>query len=225
LGAKNFNVYPYNYSGTQTFGGAVTTVFGDDGRITLNGTAGANDNIIIHSRANYSSLVDKNPIILQKGTYKISRSTTGYDLRVVNTVNGSGNLLATLNGDSKEATFTLNDTSQVGIIIDITSGDEFSNKVIDPMISFDGGEFVPYAMTNKELTASAADQKTAINAIITAATGAADFAAFKTAMGAITPVTRSLSKEASTEDVPEEVIEEEKPVTKKTTKKTVKEGE
>ena len=94
-----------------------------------------------------------------------------------------------------------------------------------PMLSYDGGEYVPYAMTNRELTSSAADQKTAINAIITAATGAADFAAFKTAMGAITPVTRSLNRTASPEDVPEEVIEEEKPVTKKTTKKTVKEGD
>ena len=78
--------------------------------------------------------------------------------------------------------------------------------------------YVLYAMTNQALTTSAADQKTAINAIISAATGAADFAAFKTAMRAITPVTRSLSKEASPENVPEEVIEE-KPVTKKTTKK------
>lgn len=85
--------------------------------------------------------------------------------------------------------------------------------------------YAPYAMTNKELTDSAADQKTAINAIITAATGAADFAAFKTAMGAITPVTRSLSfaKEDITEEVKEDV-EPEKTVTKKrTTKKTEEE--
>lgn len=82
--------------------------------------------------------------------------------------------------------------------------------------------FAPYAMTNKELTDSEADQKTAINAIITAATGAADFAAFKTAIGAITPVTRSLTltKEDITEEVKEDV-EPEKTVTKKrTTKKT-----
>ena len=82
--------------------------------------------------------------------------------------------------------------------------------------------FVSHAMTNKQLTDSATDQKTAINAIITAATGAADFAAFKTAMGAITPVTRSLSltKEDITEEVKEDV-EPEKTVTKKrTTKKT-----
>ena len=82
--------------------------------------------------------------------------------------------------------------------------------------------YVTYAMTNRELTDSASDQKTAINAIISAATGAADFAAFKTAIGAITPVTRSLSltKEDITEEVKEDV-EPKKTVTKKrTTKKT-----
>lgn len=79
-------------------------------------------------------------------------------------------------------------------------------------------------LTNKALTSSANEQKTAINAIITAATGAADFAAFKTAMGAITPVTRSLSltKEDITEEVKEDV-EPEKTVTKKRTTKKTKE--
>ena len=94
------------------------------------------------------------------------------------------------------------------------------------------------AMTNQQLTGeveilngSALEQKTAINAIIAAATGAADFAAFKTAMGAITPVTRSAAP-AATREVTEEVIEEEPVTTKKTTRKkstaaaeTEKEGE
>ena len=70
-------------------------------------------------------------------------------------------------------------------------------------------------MTNKELTVSAADQKTAINAIITAATSAADFAAFKAAMGAITPVTKSLSMAAAPEENIKDEIEE--PVVEKKT--------
>lgn len=96
--------------------------------------------------------------------------------------------------------------------------------------------YAPYAMTNKELTdavatlnGSASDQKTAINAIITAATGAADFAAFKTAMGAITPVTRSIQVTLETR---EEIIEPVEEVKKTTTRKkstakaeTEKEGE
>lgn len=81
--------------------------------------------------------------------------------------------------------------------------------------------FTPYAKTNQQLTASAADQKTAINAIITAATEATDFAAFKAAMEAITPVTRTLSMAAAPEEITEEPVEE--PVTKKrTTKKSTK---
>lgn len=81
-----------------------------------------------------------------------------------------------------------------------------------------GPTYTPYSKTNQELTASAADQKTAINAIITAATSAADFAAFKTAMGAITPVTRSLSLAAAPEEIVKDEIEE-PVVEKKTTKK------
>lgn len=113
----------------------------------------------------------------------------------------------------------------------VRSGTAISNKKIYPMITPAGyynGDYTLYAMTNQELTYSAADQKTAINAIITAATGAADFAAFKTAMEAITPVSRSFSVEGTTEpdsgSIPEEDLE---PTTKKrTTKKTiVKEGE
>ena len=87
--------------------------------------------------------------------------------------------------------------------------------------------FEPYAMTNQQLTASvsdltasATDQKTTINAIITAATGAADFAAFKAAMEAITPVTRSLPVEEVREE-PEP--EPETRTTKRSTKKTTTE--
>ena len=113
----------------------------------------------------------------------------------------------------------------VNMASDETTGAFTLSKIMVALGTDKNIDYADYSLTNIELTSSAADQKTTINAIITAATGAADFAAFKTAMGAIIPVTRSLSKEASPEDVPEEVIEEEKPVTKKTTKKTVKEGE
>lgn len=87
-----------------------------------------------------------------------------------------------------------------------------------PMIRYASDKdstYQPYAMTNQELTASAADQKTTINAIIAAVNGAADFAAFKTAMGTITPVTRSLSMAAPEEIVKDEI--EEPVVEKKTT--------
>jgi len=102
--------------------------------------------------------------------------------------------------------------------------------------TLESGAYIPFAASNYKLTdavntlnTSASDQKTAINAIISAATGAADFAAFKAAMEAITPVTRSIQENRSTPEVekvePEEVIEE--PATKKraTKKSIVKEGE
>lgn len=80
--------------------------------------------------------------------------------------------------------------------------------------------YEPYAMSNSELTDSAADQKTAINAIIAAATEAADFAAFKTAMGAITPVTRSLSIQEPETRTSDPEPEQETKTTKRSTKKT-----
>lgn len=96
-----------------------------------------------------------------------------------------------------------------------------SNKKIYPTISPAGyynGDYVQYALTNTELTLSESDQKTTINAIITAATGAADFAAFKAAMEAITPVTRS-AKTIEPEAITEELVVEKKTTRKKSTAK------
>lgn len=106
----------------------------------------------------------------------------------------------------------------VGYIL-IKNGTKSSTSLLfKPMIRYAGDanyEYEIYAMTNQQLTASADDQKTAINAIISAATGAADFAAFKTAMAAITPVTRSAAPAERSLDV-----EEDEPVVvKKTTRK------
>lgn len=82
--------------------------------------------------------------------------------------------------------------------------------------------YAPYSMSNIDLTNALlddesviADHKTTINAIISAATGAADFAAFKTAMAALTPLTRSaVSEMRSVEEI------EEQPVQKTTRKKS-----
>ena len=110
-----------------------------------------------------------------------------------------------------------------------------SGTTFKPMIAFvPDAVYAPYSMSNIDLTNALindesviADHKTTINAIISAATGAADFAAFKTAMEALTPLTRSVpasDTRSIPEEDPEEVIEE--PTTKKrSTKKTVKEGE
>lgn len=99
----------------------------------------------------------------------------------------------------------------------ITNGTACSGtfKVMIRPAAVEDDAYVPFAMTNSQLTGSADDQKTTINAIISAATGAADFAAFKAAMEAITPVTRS----AAPAERSLEVEEEEPVVVKKTTRK------
>lgn len=115
-------------------------------------------------------------------------------------------------------------TSKIDILI--RQNQSADGLTFYPMISYEGGSFKPFVMTNSQLTSdvttlkgSAEDQKTAINAIIAAAAGAADFAAFKTAMGAITPVTRSAAPAATREDI-SEVIEEPVTVKKSTRKKS-----
>lgn len=110
------------------------------------------------------------------------------------------------------------------IYIRIPNSKDTTGMIFKPMITYatdPDTTYVPYAETNSELTAdittlkgSAEDQKTSINAIIAAATGAADFAAFKTAMGAITPVTRSAAPAAT-----RKVTEEEPLTVKKSTRK------
>lgn len=213
LGAKN--VFGYTKSSTGIF------TVNSDKTVTVNGETPTGGN------QNFDMLSDNK---LPAGSYILNGcpdgggvGTYGFSLREDS---ASGTVIGNDTGSGLQ--FTLSTAKKVNIRLYVVGGQTISNKVFKPMIRLatdTDSTYAPYAMTNKELTTSAADQKTAINAIITAATGAADFAAFKTAMGAITPVTRSLSKEVSPEDVPE-VIEEEKPVTKKTTKKTiVKEGE
>lgn len=115
------------------------------------------------------------------------------------------------------------------IAINIERGVTVTSTTVKPLIRYAddvSADFSKYAKTNFELTtdvaeliASAADQKTTINAIISAATGAADFAAFKTAMEAITPVTRSIqAAPVILEDEPVQETKTTKRVTKKTTK-------
>ena len=125
--------------------------------------------------------------------------------------------------DGNGAEFTLAENEYVQLLAYAKKNAVIDNVQLFPMIvlsSDTDNEYAPYAMTNKELTASASDQKTAINAIIAAATDAADFAAFKTAMGAITPGTRSLSiQEPETRSLDPEPEPETK-TTKRSTKKT-----
>ena len=196
------------------------TIFAVDssGIATANGTASGGTDWFLYCNG---------ALVLEPGTYLINGFTTeGGDTTfgMFYRVHGqeSGTYVTKNNTKMTVASKTTYD-----FFIVIRQGYTATDLVFKPMIrlaSDPDTTFVPYAMTNQQLTGSADEQKTAINAIITAATGAADFAAFKTAMGAITPVTRSAAPETR------EVIEPEpEPVTKTTrsTKKTatIKEGE
>lgn len=170
--------------------------------------------------ANYVNI--RSVFKLKKGAYTVSGVPSGFGTnKMLIALYDMNNVQIAIDNGSG-ATFTLNaDTQLQGYIYVYQAYGDFDHVKVYPMINLgtDARPFVPYAMTNKELTEK-------VQGIINAATNASDFAAFKTAMGGITLVTRSLSREASPEDVPVEVIEEEKPATKKTTKKTtVKEGE
>lgn len=168
-------------------------------------------------------------VLLKKGSYRATLiSGTGIPsnatLQISTVIGGNWSRIATVN-IGEDALFTLNaDDIPIGISIGmtVTAGtaiDISDIKLLITLASDTDRTFSPYAMTNQELTASAVDQKTAINAIISAATGAADFAAFKTAMSAITPLTRSINVEGTTD--PDSRSIEDPVVEKKTTRKKV----
>lgn len=206
--------------GSDTINGVTYTV-NDDKTVTVNNTATAN-----------SLFIANDNLVLPAGVkYRISKGIKDTNPQVnVNAVNGTTfvkNLVNLTTQDYLEFTPDYDGYDHLQVIIYVPNGTAISNKKISIMITLPNyipDDYVPGAMTNQQLTASANDQKTAINAIISAATGAADFAAFKTAMAAISPVTRSVTPETrgEVEDDPE-------PVTKTTrsTKKTAttKEGE
>lgn len=207
LGAKNL----LKITATSTSGaGSSWDINASAGTVTVTGTASGNNFIVINEAFTFKAGVG----YILSGTPEGGGDRAGIFVRV-NNADYSINLVAEPEG--KYLKFDTDTTLQAQCRIKQGTSTEI---VFKPMIRYatdPDTTFVPYAATNSELTASAADQKTAINAIITAATEAADFAAFKTAMGAITPVTRSAAP-AATREVTEEVIEE--PVTtKKTTRK------
>lgn len=168
---------------------------------------------------------------LKKGSYYLLGAPEGselgsYDMYIM-TVSDTTIIARDYDG-STENSFTLENDASVYVAGRVKAGAIDTTKKFKPMIALSNyAVYAPFAKTNAVLTSdvvtlsgSAADQKTAINAIITAATEAADFAAFKTAMGAITPVTRSV--QAIPEVQLEEQLEEQPVEKKKTTKKITK---
>ena len=143
LGAKN--ILP-NIAETKTVGG-VTRTANADGSITLNGTStGWGQSDVLKG-------------LLPKGTYKISIGTplpsnVWATLRNEDT---STSILNIGNGSSTvEGSFTLSSDTNVKLFCGIEGGVTVNNLTFYPMLrlaSIQDDTYVPYSMTNREMTA------------------------------------------------------------------------
>ena len=216
LGAKN--LLKHTIPGKTDAG--VTWTYGSNGEVIANSDGAA---------TGVSSFNES--VSLKAGKYFISGcpangSDTTYIIRIT-TGTPSATAIAWDKGEG--VAVTLESDVTLYVQSQIRSGYTATNVTFKPMIRFiedPNNDYVPYAATNAELTTEVSSintdlesHKTEINAIISAATGAADFAAFKTAMEALTPLTRTAPQEETRSIEPE--IDEEVTV-KKTTKKTTK---
>jgi hypothetical protein len=122
--------------------------------------------------------------------------------------------------------FTLDEATTYGFTVRVGGPVTITPDIslISPMIIYDfdpntSTMFAPYALPNRDLTVRSEETKAAVNGILSAASSAADFAAFKTALAALSPVTRSAAPAERSLQVEEPVEDTPKKSTKKTTKK------
>jgi len=160
IGAKNFNLYPYNQS-TRTDNGVTFTV-NEDGSITTSGTASATTNAVFlcHSRTKGTA----QELIIKNGKYILSGCPSGgalnkYYIGCGRTHNSAFESLAidmgseiefTLNGDDYS-----NDEVVLQVAITIYRGNNADGLTFKPMLrlaSDSDTTWQPYAKTNKELT-------------------------------------------------------------------------
>ena len=227
LGAVNVL---YNVEGTTKTVNGVTFTVNADKSITVSGTATADARFYFWNQSTSSSKPHYN---IPDGDWYLKGATADMPNMVrleLAFFDGSTYKKAVRSkNDDLTPKFTINHSVSDGwdtsCCILVPNGTVFSAaKTFKPQISFSADDpYVMFAMTNRSLTLSAVDQRDMINSIISAATGAADFAAFKTAMGAITPATRSLALSEKTLDAPE--LTEDEPIVKKTTRKATKKTE
>lgn len=140
LGAKN--LCPNN--ATTKTDGDVTFTVNSDGSVTLNGTASATVGFELKTYGRW----------LKAGVrYILNGCTGGSDSTYKLSVNRStGDLAKCLDGDVE---FTVDNTFDYRVWIVVFSGTQFNNLTIYPMIrlaSDSDDTYVPYAMTNRELT-------------------------------------------------------------------------
>lgn len=179
LGAKNLLEVTAN---TQTLSGVTFTVNRDsDGNVinvTVNGTASANTSFVLRT---------KTPLAAGK-SYIMSRGEAGdVDFQMVATAWNNGsyvkNIIEIGAGGYTEKSFMAdyNGYNDIQISIFVRSGKTISNAKVYPMLrlaSDPDDTYVPYAMTNRELT----EKKINLSDLKTVVASSSDFAAFKTAI-------------------------------------------
>lgn len=177
LGAKNILPYPYKDS-TKTANGLTFTDNGD-GTITINGTATANTTFSLDtkgtSQAGFLRKFAGKPIKICGGhseNKRIEIWATNIDYPINYASKGEA-VVVTLPSSIA--------TDSYDIRIRIQSGETCNNEIFYPQFllpSDPDDTYVPYAMTNRELT----EEKLSISELKTIASSATDFAAFKTAI-------------------------------------------
>lgn len=128
---KNLNVYPYVANSTSADG--ITATVDDDGSVKINGTATQGTSFLLHTREGYS-LVDNHPIILPPGRYHVTKDLTKVGLRILDTVSGALHVILELGNDAFGGFFELEETTQVGITVNIDNGTVFNNDILHVMI-------------------------------------------------------------------------------------------
>lgn len=174
LGAKNILPNP-NPVGSSTHA-ELTVTTNADGTITIGaGTTGSSNDGSYHFTEG---------MVFSKGNYILSGIPSNLDktgmIIEVKTGSFSGTKIADIGYNKPQAIINLeNDTAlyiRMYIYKDITWSSDLVWKPMIRLASDPDDTYAPYAMTNRELT-------DAVQSIINAVTNAADFAAFKTAIG------------------------------------------
>ena len=143
-GSKNLLVYPYEDT-TKVENGITYTDIGN-GIVNINGTASGESIFVFNST-----------LKLAKGTYIVSTEDaipSNVDA-VIQIYNTSYSVFVSFGTNAKEATFTLSQNETLVVRFKVNSGYTLSNFVLKLMIRdarITDNTFVPYAMTNRELT-------------------------------------------------------------------------
>lgn len=169
LGAKNLLSYPY-YDTSKTDKGITITDNGD-GTIELNGTSTGQIQFYLH---NYQK-----KFVPPKGRYILTRGDGGseYVLVFVNLFSGDTFVRQLVNlATDVSAEFTLDyvDYDAVVIGVWIFTGATLNQHVLKPMLrlaSDPDDTYVPYAMTNRELTEELTMQESAVTDIVSGTVG------------------------------------------------------